>query len=114
MLNQFDEDPSGAGWVQEGDQVPVGPHARLAVDELDPFGFEPNEFRREVVGTVGDVVECLSTTLEEATHGGIGSEWLEKFDGACEGGTDPIGFTGFGQGTVVAGQEFEETATLFD
>lgn len=114
MLYQLDQDSVGARRMQESDQMSACSGSRCAVDESDPFGFEASEFGFEVVGSIGDVMQGLPTALEEAAHGAIGAEGLEEFDGAREGDTDTLGFERFGVGTVLAGKEFEVTATLFD
>lgn len=92
----------------------LGSRARYAVDELDAFGFEARQFALEIDGAQGDVVQALPTPLEEATHGGIGSEGLEELDRADERDVHTLRFEDLDLGTGFARQEFKETAAFLD
>lgn len=92
----------------------VGSGARSTVDELHAGGFEARHVALQVIGTVRDVVEGLSPLREEASNGGVGSEWLEQLHGAHEGHADACVLDGLGRGTAFTGDEFEEATALFD
>ena len=112
-LHELGEDSARAGWMKKGHHVAVGARPRCAVDELHAAGLESREFALEIVGAVRDVVEGLATPREKSAHGGFGTERLEEFDRADEGHPNALGLEGFGCGTALARQEFEETGTLF-
>jgi hypothetical protein len=100
--------------MQERDPVPTGSRARRAVDQGYALGMESREVALEVTGSVRDVVQSLTLTLEESTDGGVGTERLEQFHGADEGDADTLSLEGLWRGAGVTREQFEEAAALFD
>ena len=86
----------------------------FSVNEADAFALETLELGGDIVDAIGDVMQARTSTLEEATDGGVGSEGLEELDGADEGDTDSLGLEDLWWGTAFAGEEFVEGASLFD
>lgn len=82
------------------------PRARLAVDEFDPFGGEPIEFGAQVRGAIRDMVETGTASLQKASDGRVGGQWLEQFEHAHERDPHALGGKGFGKGTASACQAF--------
>ena len=100
--------------MKERDAVPTGTHARHAVDEGYALGVEPSEVALDVLGAVGDVVQSLAMSLEEAADGGVGTERLEQLHGAYEGDADALGLQDLRRRAGATGEEFEEASALFD
>ena len=114
MLDQLHQDAPGTPGVQEGDEVPAGAGTGCGVDEFDALGRESVQVRLQVPGTVCDVVEGLSSALQEPPDGGGGAKGLQEFDLAAEGHPDALGLQNLGRGTRLAGYEFEQTRGVFD
>jgi len=114
VLDQLDEDPSRRSRVDEGHAVSPSAGAWCVVDELDPLVREALEFGSEVSDAVGDVVQRLAATFEEAPYGGIGGEGLQELDGPDEGHPNPLGRKLLGWGTGISGEGFEDAAHLVE
>lgn len=100
--------------MQERDTVPTGARARRTIDERDALGIEASEFALEVLGAVGDVVQSLALSLEEAADGGVGTERLEQLHDADEGDADALGLQRLRRRAGVTGDELEESAARVD
>jgi hypothetical protein len=114
VLDELDEDPSGPGGVKEGNLMAGRPWTGLCIDQAQPGSFEAREVRDDVVGTVGDVVQALTPSLQKAAYGSFRAEWFEEFDLAHEGHADSLGFEDLDRGTGLSRQEFIQDCTLLE
>ena len=114
MLYELDENPVRRRRVQERDEVTFCTLTGFTVHEAETRSFQSLEFGADVGDFERYVMEPRSSSGQEAPDGGVGGEWLEKFDLSHEGDLDPLGFERLRGGTVLPGEEFVESTALCD
>jgi hypothetical protein len=104
--------------MEESDTMAVGARARRPVDQLQAARLARTQRGLEVGNAVGDVVQTGTPLLEEAAHGGVGTERLEQLEPAVPDSDETelhaLRFDALATGTPSARRGFEGWEGVID
>jgi len=100
--------------LEEGHEVTPGTWSRRLIDEFQAQGLETAHGFTEVRDPIGDMMEALASFMQETSDGSLGSQRLQKLDGAHEGNPDALARKFLHRGTSVARKEFENGDRLLE
>lgn len=104
MLNELNQDASGAPGVKERDEMASRAGPGLGVDELDTRLGQDAQVFGKVLATVGDVMKAGPAALEESGNGGVRSQGLDQLHLAAEGHADALAGDGLRRGASASRQ----------
>src|SRR5579875_803435 len=71
-FNELGQDAVAGAGMDKRDLPVMNTHARLAIDQLDIFGRQPVECRRQIADTIGDVMQSWPSRRQEARDPTVG------------------------------------------